>query len=185
MTDKQLKWTTVEARMLLHTPVFDVLQQTEESGTGLRGEYVAVEAPDWVVVIPVYRDQFVMVRQWRHAEENMTWEFPGGVMNPGEDPAETAKRELLEETGFLAGRITKLGRCSSNPALFKNHFTVFLAEDLEPTGEQHLDADELVNYRLMPQKKVIESFGSEEFSHAFMGTALAFWFRHLGKVPFT
>ncbi len=181
MTDKQLKWTTIATRRLLHTPVFDVIAQTEESGTGITGEYVAVEAPDWVVVIPVYGDSFVMVRQWRHAEENMTWEFPGGVMNEGEDPAETAARELFEETGFKAGKITKLGRCSSNPALFKNHFTVFLAEDLEPTGEQHLDDDELVNYTLMPREKVIDSFGSREFSHAFMGTALAFYFRSLSK----
>ena len=113
----------------------------------------------------------------------MTWEFPGGVCNPDEDPAETAKRELFEETGFRAGKITKLGRCSSNPALFKNHFTAYLAEDLEQTGEQHLDADELLNFRLMPVPKVIDSFGSEEFSHAFMGTALAFYFRHLCFVP--
>ena len=183
MTDKQLKWHILETKELLHTPVFSVLSQTEESGTGIRGDYVAVSAPDWVVLIPVYQDQFVMVRQWRHAEENMTWEFPGGVCNPDEDPAETAKRELFEETGFRAGKITKLGRCSSNPALFKNHFTAYLAEDLEQTGEQHLDADELLNFRLMPMRQVIDSFGSEEFSHAFMGTALAFYFRHLGFVP--
>ncbi len=183
MTDKQLKWTTTEVKPLLHTPVFDVLQQTEVSGTGITGDYVAIDAPDWVVVIAVWRDQFVMVRQWRHAEENMTWEFPGGVCNKGEDPEETAKRELLEETGFRAGKITKLGRVSSNPALFRNHFTAFLAEDLKPTGEQHLDDDELLNYTLMPRRQVIDAFGSPEFSHAFMGTALAFYFRYLGTVP--
>ena len=183
MTDKELKWTTVETKPLLHTLVFDVVEQKEVSGTGLEGNYVAVAAPDWVVVIAVYREQFVMVRQWRHAEENLTWEFPGGVCNAGEDPEETAKRELLEETGFRAGKITKLGRVSANPALFKNHFTAFLAEELVPTGEQHLDSDELLNYTLMPKERVIASFGSPEFSHAFMGTALAFYFRHLGKVP--
>lgn len=180
MTDRDLKWTVKETRPLLHTPVFDVVAQEEVSGTGLQGEYVAVHAPDWVVVIPVYKEQFVMVRQWRHGEQNMTWEFPGGVVNPDEDPSVTAERELLEETGFRAGKLTHLGRCSSNPALFSNHFDVFLAEDLEPTGEQHLDADELVNYTLMAKSRVIESFGSGEFSHPYMGTAFAFYARHLG-----
>lgn len=183
LNDRQLKWSVADTELLLQTPVFDVVKQTEVSGTGLRGDYVAVNAPDWVVIIPIYRDSFVMVRQWRHGEKNMTWEFPGGVMNAGEEPKETALRELYEETGFRAGKITELGRCSSNPALFANHFTVFLAEDLEPTGEQHLDEDELLNCRLMKRRSVIDSFGTPEFSHAFMGTALAFYFRHLGGVP--
>ena len=182
MNDRELKWTITETKPLLHTPVFDVVSQHEVSGTGLSGDYVAINAPDWVVVIAEYQEQFVMVRQWRHGEQNMTWEFPGGVMNEGEDPAVTAYRELLEETGFKAGKITKLGHCSSNPALFSNHFTAFLAEELEPTGTQHLDDDELVNYTLMPKNDVISRFGSPEFSHPYMGTALAFYFRFRGLV---
>ncbi len=179
MKDQELKWTTTQTKELLKTPVFDVVQQSEQSGTGLSGEYVAVKAPDWVVVVPVYQDCFVLVRQWRHGEDRLTTEFPGGVVDPGEDPAETAARELLEETGFQAGKLTDLGRCSANPALFKNHFNCFLAEELKPTGEQHLDADELLNYQLVPIKEVVAAFGTGEYTHAYMGTALAFYFRHL------
>ena len=183
MKDKELVWKTVERKLLLHTPVFDVAQQSEVSATGITGDYVAVEAPDWVVVVPVWQDSFVMVRQWRHGEENLTTEFPAGVIDWGEAPEVTAARELQEETGFIAGKLTCLGRCSSNPALFKNHFYCFLAEDLTPTGEQHLDKDELLNYYLIPVREVIASFGNEQFSHAFMGTALAFYLRHKGFVP--
>ena len=181
MNDSELKWTVEKTTHLLHTPVFDVTEQQEVSGTGLRGNYIAMNAPDWIVVVPVYGDSFVMVRQWRHAEQQMTWEIPGGVMNEGETPAEAAGRELLEETGFRAGKLTELGRVSSNPALFSNHFTVFLAEELEPTGEQHLDDDELVNYALIPQREVLASYGSPEYSHPYMGTALLFYLRHLGR----
>ena len=180
MKEKDLKWRTTEVRELLHTPVFDVVQQSEVAGTGLTGEYVAVKAPDWIVVVPVYKDCFVLVKQWRHGEDNLTTEFPGGVVDAGEDPAETAVRELYEETGFQTGRLTFLGRCSANPALFKNHFNCYLAEDLTPTGEQHLDADELLNWQLVPIREVVASFGSPAYSHAYMGTALAFYFRHMG-----
>ncbi|MBR2121879.1 MAG: NUDIX hydrolase [Lachnospiraceae bacterium] len=183
MNDRELVWKTIKKEQLLHTPVFDVVQQEEVSATGITGNYVAVEAPDWVVIVAEYKGSFVMVRQWRHGEDNLTTEFPGGVIDEGEDPAETAARELFEETGFKAGKLTCLGRVSSNPALFKNHFFCFLAEDLVPTGEQHLDDDELLNYQLIPIREVIDSFADSRFSHAFMGTALAFYLRHRGFIP--
>ena len=178
MTDEQLRWTVSQRSLLLHTPVFDVTAQQETSGTGLTGTYVAMEAPDWVMTVPVYQNRFVLVRQWRHASEQLSMEFPGGVADPKEDPAVTARRELLEETGFEAGRLTLLGSCSPNPALFKNRFFCYLAEDLRPTGKQHLDADELLNCQLLPIETVVEAFGSPEYGHALMGTALAFYLRH-------
>ena len=183
MNDKELTWTTKETKQLCHTRVFDVIEQTEVSGTGMEEKYVAMEAPGWVVVCAIKDGCFVLVRQYRHGEGRLTVEFPGGVMDEGEKPEETARRELLEETGFEIGKLTFLGTCSPNPALFKNHFYCFLAEDLTQTGEQHLDADEFLNYELRPIPEVIASFGNEEFTHAFMGTTLAFYFRHLGKVP--
>ena len=175
ISDESLKWTVEETRLLLHTPVFDVLEQEERAAAGPAGVYVAMTAPDWVMVIPVLGEDFVMVRQWRHAAQRPTVEFPGGVRDGDEDPAETAARELLEETGFRAGKLTRLGSVSPNPALFSNTFHCYLAEDLVPTGVQHLDADEVLTYERRPIREVLASFGSPEFSHALMGTALAFY----------
>ncbi len=177
MNDTELIWRTEETERLLHTPVFDVWRQAEVSGTGLRGDYVAVTAPDWVVVAAVYRGCFVLVRQWRHGADRLTAEFPAGVVDPGEPPERTAERELREETGFTAGRMTHLGTCSANPALFKNRIHCYLAEELTPTGEQQLDADELLRYSLVPVDEVIAAFGTGEYTHAYMGTALAFYLR--------
>lgn len=180
--DKSLIWQTSETEKILHTPVFDVMLQKENAPGGLTGDYVAIDAPEWVVIVPVHEGNFVLVRQWRHGEGRITMEFPAGVAEAGEDPVRGALRELEEETGYRAGRVTCLGRVSSNPALFRNHFSVFLAEDLEQTGSQHLDDDELLKYTELPIEEVISRYGDEEFTHAYMGTALAFYFRHLGKV---
>lgn len=177
MKDEQLQWKVQATAPLLHTPVFDVLAQQEVSAAGPSGTYVAVRCPDWVMVIPVLGDRFVLVRQWRHAAQRLTTEFPGGVRDGSEDPAETAARELLEETGFRAGTLTCLGACSPNPAMFANTFHCYLAQDLIPTGEQHLDADEVLTYETRPIAEVLNAFGSPEFSHALMGTALAFYLR--------
>lgn len=177
MNENELKWETLATDRLLHTAVYDVIGQKERAANGVEGEYVAIEAPDWVMTIPVYQGKFVMVTQWRHGEDRITVEFPGGVADRGEDPAVTARRELWEETGFRAGKLTHLGTVSPNPALFKNHFHCYLAEELTPTGEQSLDEDELLRYELCPIDEVIASYGSEQMTHALMGAALAFYLR--------
>ena len=177
MNEKRLEWKVLQTEEVLHTPVLDVMNQHEVSEAGPSGDYVAIRCPDWVMVIPVLGDRFVLVRQWRHAAQRITVEFPGGVRDGGEDPAETAARELLEETGFRAGKLTKLGACSPNPALFSNTFHCYLAEDLTPTGMQPRDADELLHCRLVPIDEVIAAFGSERMSHALMGAALFFYLR--------
>lgn len=177
MNDEALTWNVTQSETLLHTPVFDVLAQKEVSAAGPAGTYVAMQAPDWVMVIPVLGEDFLLVRQWRHAARGLTTEFPGGVRDGDEDPAETAARELLEETGFRAGKLRLLGRCNPNPALFSNRFYCYLAEALQATGTQHLDVDELLRYERRPIREVIAGYGSEEYSHALMGTALAFYLR--------
>ena len=175
MNDEALTWRVVETKTLLHTPVFDVLAQKERSPAGLAGTYVAMQAPDWVMVIPVLGEDFLLVRQWRHAARRITTEFPGGVRDGDEDPAEAARRELLEETGFRAGTLIHLGSCGPNPALFSNTFHIYLARDLISTGAQHLDADEVLTCERRPIREVLAGYGSGEYSHALMGTALAFY----------
>lgn len=178
MKDNQLIWTTTDRRPLLHTPVFDVHEQHERSATGIEGDYIAIEAPDWVMVIPEYRGNFLTVRQWRHAAQELTVEFPGGVADEDGDIAENAARELYEETGFRAGSMIHLGTISPNPALFCNRCHFYLAEGLVPGGELDLDDDEVLTCEQRPIKEVIDAYGSGEYQHALMGAALMFYLRY-------
>ena len=81
-----------------------------------------------------------MVKQWRHAHNGLSIEFPGGVINKDEEPEIAANRELEEETGYKAGKLTYLGCANPNPALMRNRVHFFVAEDLQGNGEQNLDA---------------------------------------------
>ena len=180
--DEKLKWCTESTKKLLHTVVFDVTEQKNRASDGTEGNYIIMNASDWVIVIPKGHseqgDTFLMVKQWRHGEKALSVEFPGGVIDAGESPEAAARRELEEETGYKAGKLTKLGSSNPNPALFSNHVHFFLAEDLTPTGTQHLDDDEFINYMELPINEVIQGIGTSEFPHALMGTALALYFKH-------
>lgn len=177
--DENLKWSLGEKKNLLKTVVFDVTSNHNTSKNGVEGDYIILDAPDWVIVLPKKDDNFLMVKQWRHGEKQLSVEFPGGVIDKGETPEQAAIRELEEETGYKAGKLTKLGSTNPNPALFSNHMHVYLAEELVSTGIQHLDEDEFINYIELPCKEVIQKMGTEEFPHALMGTALCMYLKTL------
>ena len=182
MNDQKLRWDIQSTKEVLKTPIFTLKLQTEKAAVGIDGDYYAFDAPEWIVVIPVLGDNFVMVRQWRHAMQGITTEFPGGIGDPGEDPLRTATRELLEETGYQAGKMTHIGTCNPNPALFHNQIHFYLAEELTDTGSRHLDDDEVLTGTLVPIKEANSLFASGEFQNAFMGVALMLYNRHIGKL---
>lgn len=172
MNGKKLDWIKKSEKQILKTAVFTVNETDSVSPDGKEGHYVVMDAPDWVIVIPELNGKFLMVRQWRHGNNSVSTEFPGGVIDKGEVPEDAAKRELEEETGYKAGKLTYLGCANPNPALMKNRVHFFAAEELQGTGKQNLDADEYIEYLQLPINEVYEKIGSEEYPHALMMSAL-------------
>lgn len=175
--DERLKWKTLSEKVILNTVVFDVTVHENQSSNGVKGDYYVMKAPDWVITIPEKDGKFLMVKQWRHGEKALSVEFPGGVIDKGEEPEAAAARELLEETGCKAGKLTKLGKVNPNPALFSNHVHIFLAEDLVQTGKQELDEDEFINCMELSKEEVLEGMGTEAFPHGLMATALCLYMK--------
>lgn len=172
METKNLEWTIKSEKELLKTRVFNVNETTSVAPDGSEGHYVVMDAPDWVIVIPEMDGKFLMVKQWRHGNNSLSTEFPGGVIDKDEKPELAARRELKEETGYTAGKLTSLGSVNPNPALMKNRVHFFLAEDLQKTSGQNLDDDEYVDYFELPVEEVYSKIGSPDFPHALMMSAL-------------
>ncbi|QQO10677.1 NUDIX hydrolase [Breznakiella homolactica] len=174
-----LIWTEESRTVVYTSPVFTVRENRSRSPRGREGIFTVIDASDWAIVVPVLESprgrEFVMVRQWRHGSQSMSLEFPGGVIEPGEDISRGALRELQEETGYAARKITKIGEFSPNPALMSNTAHFFLAEDLGESGKQDLDEDEFVDIELVKPEEVLRGMGRPPYVHALMASALSLY----------
>lgn len=99
------------------------------NGTHARREVVAHPGAVAVVAIDEH-DRVVLVRQWRHPVGRALWELPAGTRGTDEDPARTAERELAEETGFRATRISPLATAPLTPGYSTEVMHFFLATGL-------------------------------------------------------
>jgi len=178
MNDR-LTWKVEGQKTVFTCPVFDMEERYCRSPYGKLRTYSVLKASDWAIVIPALDTErgreFVMVRQWRHGALELSLEFPGGVMEKGEDAETAAARELLEETGYRAGKIEKLGVFNPNPAIMTNKVHFFLALDLDLPAHQDLDEDEYVEVETVPCEEVLVGLGKPPYIHALMGTAMALY----------
>jgi 8-oxo-dGTP pyrophosphatase MutT (NUDIX family) len=176
-----LAWVEQSSHISGDFRIFTVRESVCRSPEGVLKTFSVIDTRDWAMVIPVIETQqgkaFVMVRQWRHGARELSVEFPGGVLEADEQNAEGAARELREETGFVADRMTKLGAMNPNPAIMSNRIHFYLAEDLTQTGKRELDEDEFVEVLTIPAGDVLQNMGNPPYIHALTAVALLFYLK--------
>ncbi|MFC1918096.1 NUDIX hydrolase [Chloroflexota bacterium] len=93
-----------------------------------------VEHADVVAVVPVDEDgNILLVRQFRKPVEKELQEIPAGGIDPGETAEEAVRREMQEETGFLPGRIARIGGFYATPGYCTEYLSLYLASELTPS----------------------------------------------------
>ena len=161
-------WTTLESEPIQEFRVFSVRRiRARSPRTGDAHDFFAIDSSDWVNVVAITPDDsVVMVRQFRHGAGRVTLETPGGLVDPGETPAQAAARELLEETGYAADEIVPLGGVNPNPALFSNRLHGFLARGARRVREVRNEGTEETHVELVPLDALREEVRAGRVDHA-------------------
>jgi ADP-ribose diphosphatase len=129
---------------LCRARVFTVRHDEIVEPSGLKAARDIVVHPGSVVIIPVLDDgRLVLIRQFRYAAGQYLWELVAGHKEPGEDPDEGARRELMEETGYTARRIRKLFDIFPSPGLLSERMDIYLAEGLTKGTAQPEDDEKI------------------------------------------
>ncbi len=116
---------------------------------GTTGELEIIRHPGASAIVPFLTDpggpnpQILLLRQYRYATGGTIYEIPAGRLDPGEEPAACARRELLEETGCTAESIVPLTSMYTTPGFTDERIHLFLATGLV-RGETHREADEFM-----------------------------------------
>lgn len=181
MVDKTLGWEPLSEWKLLETRIFTVCEGISRGPSGQEGKFVIVDAPDWAMVVPLIEgpegDSFLMVRQFRHGSGELSLEFPGGVLEDWEVPAEGVLRELREETGYEAADCMRLGSLWPNPAFQRNKCHIFLARGLRKVAEPALDSDEFLEPEIVRREEFEEGMGRAPLTHSLMVVSYALFER--------
>ena len=124
---------------------------------GSQGTREYIRHPGAVAIVPVFDDGRVLLeRQFRYPHRRVFIELPAGKLEPGEPHLDTAKRELLEETGYSTAEWTRLGTIHTAIAYTDEAIELFLAKKLKNEGKIRLDAGEFVETVSVPFDAAIE-----------------------------
>lgn len=166
--DAPLEWRPLTSERVADCRVFKVRRDVSAAlRDGREHDFYVIEAPDWINVIPLTDDgRVVLIEQYRHGSREISLEIPGGMVDDGESPAETAARELLEETGYAARSLVSLGRARPNPAIQDNWIHTYVARNVEFRGAPASDGTEQTRTLLVPLREIPSLIADELITHA-------------------
>lgn len=182
-------WPKLGTTPLGDFKVFRLRKDLKQSPrTGRQHEFYVLDSVDWVNVIALTPDrQMVLVEQYRHGSNTVELEIPGGIMDvPGESPAETAVRELREETGYAGENPRVIGAVFSNAAIQSNRCHTVLIENCRLLHPVHFDHGEDIVTRLVPGDAIPELVATGQIRHCIVVAALyrfELWQRGLRMPP--
>ena len=138
---------TLSSQLIYDGRAVKLRVDTVQMASGRKTRREIVEHSDCVAIIAIDADDNVLlVNQFRKPVEKELLEIPAGGIEPGEDPVATVRRELSEETGYLPGKVERLGGFYSTPGYCTEYLYLYLATELVPS---QLYAEDTENIELV------------------------------------
>jgi 8-oxo-dGTP pyrophosphatase MutT (NUDIX family) len=144
--------------------------------------YYVLEYPNWINVLALdAAGRVILTRQYRHGIGATVLELPSGSVDPRETPLETARRELLEETGYEFEQLVQTAELSPNPGNHANRVFSFLATGGQKVAEPVFDDSEEIETVLVTMDKFKQLLAENQLVQAMHVSAAFYGLQKLGK----
>ena len=159
------RWKTEKSETLLDTPWVKVRRDRVVLPNGAKmDDFYAITIRDASAVVALDEGgNLILKREYRYCYDRELLEIPAGAFNDGEtDPLAVARRELLEETGYVSDDWEYLGPTVESSAKLTNFMHIFLARNCRKVALQQLDATEELTVELVPLSKAVDMVMTNE-----------------------
>ncbi len=149
------QWNLVRSENLHSDPWGTVVRKTYRGDNG-ESDFIVLEKPEFALIAAIDDSRnLLLVRQYRHGVDRSYWALPGGFIDSDETPVSAAQRELREETGYTAKRVSYVGALHPIPAFLKTMAHIVLCEEIQKDPGAVIDA-EIERSEIIPLETVLQ-----------------------------
>lgn len=168
---------TVESKKIYQGRLLGLRDDTVRLKNGRTSKREICEHPGAVAIVAVTKDkEMVLIRQFRQPAKDVILEIPAGLIEKNEEPSEAAKRELEEETGYLAKKITPVFEAYTSPGYSTEVLKYYLATDLEERKQRYEEDEniQVAKMRIEEAWQLVEA-GEVRDNKTIVGITIAKW----------
>ena len=164
-----------KAKTIFEGRIISLHEETHRLPDGREADFEIVRHPGGAAVLPFLPDgRVILIRQFRPAIAQMVWEIPAGRLEPGEGPEACGHREIIEEVGYRAGRLEKLGEMWTAVGFCDELLYLYAATELESVPRA-LEEDEYIDIVPMPFEEALGMALQGEIRDGKTQLALLLW----------
>lgn len=166
-------WKIMQSELLFENRWIELYEDKVKIKTGKTKHYTWYKSPDVAVIVPfLSKDTIVMIRQYRHPLRKVLLEFPAGHVENNENPENTARRELLEETGYRAREIEEVYAYHPSVSISKQFVHVYRARSLIKGEYKHDSMEDIRKIDFVTVKELKQMIAKRKVESA--GTLIAY-----------
>ncbi len=180
-------WKRLKNKTVARNPLFETQMHRVKLPNGkIIEDYLHIKAKNGAMIIPITENnEIVFIRQYKYAINKTILTLPGGLADEKENLTKTAKRELLEETGYSAKALKKLGHFYPLPGNITQKTDVFLATGCKKIQNQTSpDETEFIKVKLFPLKALPNFIKNNEINDSMSLAALTFFTNSIKNNPY-